>query len=410
MPPANYAVAILVVCLLPLRTISSTMAFLLIIWGIIEFVKRESLNDFLKNVDLRVVAILSFPTLSILVSQMLGRGWNWSEYDGPIRLLLCIPLYYVLKKANYNLTNSLQAPLSASILFVLLIIAVVPQTRDGYTVQLLSTSTRLTLSHIDAIVFGNLVATLTMLLVVFFLRKQSFIKLVTVGVIIFIGIAMVILSQTRSSLLIILTSFSVLYFFTGKLKLYHSPLHLLALSSTLILAYFFIPIIQTRIDQTFHEIYLWFSGINTQTSSGSRISMWLLSWQLFILNPIAGYGDKRFPQSFLDNQDLLQNYGQMAVETIYCCGPHNEFFANLLRAGIWGGVAYITTYALPTFIFCRHLICVNKESVPAKLGLVLTVCFFIGSLTNEMLSLKFIFSFFGIMLTIFLAEIHHEKR
>ncbi len=400
----------MVICLLPYRTISSAIAFILIIWAITLITIKNSFTDFLKRIDPIIVVIFIFPTLAILISQSLGRGWFVSEYDGPIRLMLCIPLYYILRKTPYNLINTLSISLPIAIFFTFLTILLIPQSRDGVNIILFSASTRLTLSHIDAIIFGNILATLVMMQVVLFLKEKLKLIQVFLGCGILTGFAMTIFSQTRSSILILTASLLVLFLIKKQSTLAQKILGILAIAIGLIAIYLYIPFIKGRIDAAIYEIYMWTSGTNTQTSSGARISMWLLSSHLFLLNPISGYGDKNFSPAFLDNQDLIQRFGQMAVETVYCCGPHNEFFANLLRSGFWGGVAYVTTYILPMAIFLRHLICVNKNSTSASLGLIFTMCFFVAGLTNEMLSLKFIFSFYGIMMAIFLAEIHHEKR
>ena len=79
-------------------------------------------------------------------------------------------------------------------------------------------------------------------------------------------------------------------------------------------------------------------------------------------------------------------------------GFHNEMVSNAVRFGVGGLLAAAMLFFVPFALFVRQS---RSESAVqranALLGLVLTICFFISSLSTEVFDLKYMASFYAVM-------------
>ncbi len=343
---------------------------------------------------------LSAPFLALLFAQLIRSDINIKSYDGPIRLIFAIPLFLLIVSRTVNFVNILRWIIPASTI-ILFFYALIHEQIKGLN---LFSGLRLTFQHIDPIIMGNY-ALLLAFFNLFLIRKELLAWRRTLLIIGFIsGATISVLSQSRGGwiaapILTIIWAILNRSLFSKKYLLIS-----LALAGLLpIAAYFYIDLIAYRIDVGLQEIISWFNGTSKETSLGIRLSMWKLSTYLFSLNPLSGYGDKNFDPSFLANQTLLSIGSRGGVDTLYCCGPHNEFFANLLRSGIFGLASYFLIYFLPLVLFIKS-IKYKPEDLAPKLGVCLIVSMLIMGIGNEMLSLKFTYVFYAIILSILLGQ------
>ncbi len=70
------------------------------------------------NLALPLIITMALPVLAILVSQIVRQEWSFKPYDGPSRILLCIPvLFYFLQiKLNFSKIVAFSAPIALLIL------------------------------------------------------------------------------------------------------------------------------------------------------------------------------------------------------------------------------------------------------------------------------------------------------
>lgn len=413
----SFLVFLAIISFLPFKTVSSAISIGLCLFAIIYSLIRSKSNYLdINQYDRLVLLALSAPFLAILISQSLRQDWILNAYDGPIRLFACCALYWYLTHQSTQISLSIPRAAGLAIILVVLTLIFFPQSRDGVAINLenVLAGTRVTLSHIDAIVFGNSVAILSNLCLAGLLLNRKSISLKNSWLLylgLLFGVSLVILSQSRSSWLIFLVGLGVSFAISAKnFSIRSILLYLLGLVLSLYLIYQLIPIVESRVDIAIQEVQQWVTSTNKETSSGTRLSMWGMSFELFLQAPFMGYGDKNFAPEFMQNQYLIDKYSFAAVDTIYCCGPHNEFFANLVRSGVWGGLAYLFIYGIPAYLFILQIKNNKKPSLSSSIGIVFIASFFVGSIFGELLSLKFIYSFFGLILTILLVENKHEQR
>jgi O-antigen ligase len=169
--------------------------------------------------------------------------------------------------------------------------------------------------------------------------------------------------------------------------------------------YFFIDFFHARVNSIYYEISSWMNKTNTETSAGSRLSFWQMSWILFKQNPFCGYGDLGYQSQLLMPQ-IQSAFSQEAISLMRSVGPHNEYLANMVRSGIFGFIAVSLQFFVPGVVFIRGL----KSSIhgvksASAMGLCLVMGMMITSLSQEVLTLKYTNSFYGLMIAALCASV-----
>lgn len=346
--------------------------------------------------DLRLVILcLALPLLAILISQSLRGVWLMRAYDGPSRLMLSIPLlfYFGHKRLDFARLLRLCAPLA-----LLLIIPVVHSHPD----LIAHWGNRFATPFVDPNAFG----TYTLVLAAFCLfslkpalnanpRWQVYLSLVGLTA----GLYLVAGSETRGSWL---TLPVLLLLWLALNRPYLGAKALAGLGSALTLGListlWFSPELSDRLFSSFRELWAWLDGSAPDTSTGQRLTMWRISWELFKHSPWAGYGNSDF-HNYLDVPWIEAISTSIARETFAGHGPHNELLANLLRSGIPGGIATLGLLVIPGHLFWRHR---NLES--SQLGLAFITCLLFCGISIEVLTLKYTNSFYGIVIAGLIAQ------
>ncbi|HEX9182782.1 MAG TPA: O-antigen ligase family protein [Burkholderiales bacterium] len=149
----------------------------------------------------------------------------------------------------------------------------------------------------------------------------------------------------------------------------------------------------------------WVDGSNPVTPAGHRLSIWKLGLQLFAASPLVGYG-----WSNVASQLARPEFATAApAEILYILaegGPHNDLLTLALSHGVFGIAAYAALLFLPMAFFWRRL---RTATGDARLACELGVCYTAGvmvcGLTNEMLSLKYLCSFYGLTVAGLAAQV-----
>ena len=99
-------------------------------------------------------------------------------------------------------------------------------------------------------------------------------------------------------------------------------------------------------------------------------------------------------------------FSREAIAMMAQVGPHNEYFSNMVRSGIFGLIAVLLQFCVPGMVFIRGL----KSSVKAikctsAMGLCLVMGMMISSLSLEVLALKYTSSFYGLMIAALCASV-----
>jgi O-antigen ligase len=161
--------------------------------------------------------------------------------------------------------------------------------------------------------------------------------------------------------------------------------------------------LQARVNSGFTEVFSWLYTQNKDTSAGVRFSMWKITAELLLERPFSGFGDLSY-QSYLSNPIFTEKYSPIVIETIAKAGPHNEYLANLLRSGVWGGVSVLVILVTPLFILSSKLIEKNSFQYSMLQGMGLFICLAITGLSIEIFNLKYTSSFYALIVVMLCSE------
>lgn len=403
---ASYFVAVLIsslIGLMSLRGLTTRGLFLLAIPSIFYF--RQSL-EFCKLLAeqawLKLILITMFlPMFAILTSQLLRSDWLVSAYDGPSRIFISsfLLLYFIYIKINFTRVIGTAAPLTliATLLSVYLHPEVLAQWSGRYAT-----------TFVDPNSFGALTVIFTSfcLFNIDTSLKSSRLWLIYQLFGFFVGLYLIMGSGTRGSWLAlpIILSFW-LYSIHGRINVHFAWIFALTFIVSAIFTYKLFPNVSDRFLSGFYELFNWINHSKLDSSAGIRLSMWKISWQLFLHSPIYGYGDTGF-RVFLNAPWINLDTTQIAKETMTCCGPHNELLANTLRSGIFGAISVFGLFVVPVCFFLKHLNSAKKNvKLAAHLGLVYVVTIAICSLSMEVLNLKYSATLYGLVISGLVGQI-----
>ena len=166
--------------------------------------------------------------------------------------------------------------------------------------------------------------------------------------------------------------------------------------------------VHNRISHTVYEITTWLRDPTIYTSAGSRLSMWVASTQLIIENSM-GYGEISIKE--IAAQHSL-NFGihQHGVKDLINAGPHSDILSKGLSLGIFGIFSYLSLILLPFFTFFKKITS-SSYSIrkAAQMGCIYISGVFVAGLFNETLSLKYLCSFYGLMIACLAADVLRDN-
>jgi len=359
----------------------------------------STLNGIQKNRVFLVLLTLSIGFITILISQLLQHNIRMKPYDAPLRMVLCIPIFLYLLHQPFSTSKTLPYALSLSTVITLVAILFHPEIPQYW-------AGRFATKPADPNAFGAYITLITALIFfsidpkeLFNRKLESSIKLVGFS----IGVYLVAGSGTRGAWLSI--PFLLLAWF-----LYHVRKDIkgtLVISVIIILAclisYHLLDNLQTRVNSGFTEVFSWLYTQNKDTSAGIRFSMWEITNDLFFERPFSGFGDLGY-QSYLNNPILTEKYSPIVIETMAKAGPHNEYLANLLRSGIWGGISVLVILIVPLFILTSKIAKNDSFQYLMLQGMALFICLAITGLSIEIFNLKYTSSFYALIIVMLCSE------
>jgi O-antigen ligase len=367
----------------------------------ITFVQERALF----NITLPIIITLALPIMAILISQLGRHDWVIKSFDGPSRMFFAIPILFlfIYKKVNFSHLIALTA--APALWLIALSVYQHPELRFQEV-------GRFSTPFVRPNAFGTYTAVLTSFCLFHLTSpsKPSKLWFIYQALGLLVGLTLVIGSGTRGSWIALpVITFIWLLFNYRSIRAYLPWLTIL-----IAIAFFFSSstlstYINNRFIGAYQEISNWINHSDTNTSTGIRLSMWKISWQLFLHNPLFGYGNKGYT-AFLNEPWFSSSASHAAKEMLACCGAHNELFANTLRSGITGLVSALLLFVTPFLLFIKHVKHTNTTiATAAQLGLAYIICVAICGISIEVFNLKYLSSFYGLIVAGLSAQIIHER-
>lgn len=358
--------------------------------------------------DRWVIAALALPLIAVCIGQLLRWELYPPNFDAPLRLALCIPIFMALRRGWLASKNPDEPSLT------------VQWTLTMFPIAMLVT---LPFFHFTSSAFGNqkgtyfvdplTFASYTLLFSLLSLAALTHFwndinkphRLLSIlGIV--VGMYMSVTTNSRSGW-INLPFFLLLWTFIllkPKWGLAKSLIPLLGIVVLTGVVLSFKPALIDKFALAVHEIqsYQW-NEMNPDNSVGMRISFYRFAYFYFLQSPIAGWGDLGWMK--LMNSPELMVYASEYARDFAKNGFHNEIVTSTIRSGIWGLIASVLFFAVPVYRALRGL---NVHDHTTKYHsfviLVFIIHLFATGMTTEVTNLVFLCSFIGLGLSTMLSD------
>ncbi len=346
------------------------------------------------------------------LTQILQHKFHLASFDGPSRIVLAALVYLFLKTRPVMFGKALEIGLPGGLLAVFLIIQLYPETSNRW-------NGRFATSFVDPNTLGSQVTILTLLCLfsigLFGTEKPWLLLLKSGGTL--AGIYIAIHAQSRGGWMASMPLVLLwLLLKAGSDEPRNKALSFLPLTLTAVavVAMFMwadnFPVISGRVTTAYDEAGNWLHGQDMDSATGLRLSMWQISLALAQSSPLIGYGETGF-RELLSAHPLNVDSYQKAIDTLVIAGPHSDLLSKLLSMGLIGVLAYAATLAIPFRVFWLQR---RNPSVSIRgsshLGMYFILGLFVCGFANEMLSLKYLCSFFGLMIAGLASDIDKYER
>jgi len=388
--------------------------FILLVLAIYQFlVKTPSSFKIDSRQDGLIIFVFASLFLAVLISQLFRGAIYFSAFDGPSRILMAGIVCLFLKQWNIPYIKILGIAIPLGLIATLIILGLHPEVFWGgrYATYFVDPNTL----GSQAFILG-----LLSLLMIRSLKQESIYLLLLKCIGGAVGLYISIGSGSRGAWLTAPFIFLMMFIFrvgdissapdSKKLKMWlQTCAMILAVFGALVASFYFSEKLSSRVISAYFEVRNWFSGADLEGSAGIRLSMWKFSFQFANESLLFGYGEEKNMLMTLSNSPLNTLENQVAIGTMANTGPHSDILSKLLSAGIISLAAYLLLLAAPFYIFWQYR---NSESsdkkIASRIGLYYIVGVFIAGLSNEQLSLKYLCTFYGLMLATLLAQVLYQ--
>ena len=364
--------------------------------------------------DFFILFIFSGLLLSVLISQIFRGAIHPAAFDGPSRILFAGAVFLFLKNLNISYIKILGVAIPIALICIFTVIILSPL--DPHWMG------RFSMYFVDPNTLGSqtfILGLLSLLMIGWSGKKSTLlIALQVLGGL--LGLYVSIGSGSRGGwltapfilLLILLLRLGDISHSgqSQKQKMWLQTIAVcISISFVFLMGFYFSEKLSTRIISGYFEILHWFSGANLDTSAGTRLSMWKFGFQFANESLLFGYGEEKNMMQVLQNSPLNIAANETAINTMALTGPHSDILSKLLSAGLFGLGAYLGLLLVPFSIFWKQR---NAQDLnvkqAARIGLFYITGILIAGLSNEQLSLKYLCTFYGLMIAVLLAQVLHK--
>ena len=107
-----------------------------------------------------------------------------------------------------------------------------------------------------------------------------------------------------------------------------------------------------RLSEAQYELKLYLSGDDKVSSIGERLDMWKIGSKAFLEHPVSGWSLKELDYYKKD----LADKDVVTKASISFSHLHNQFIDELAKKGIVGGIAILSIFIIPLYLFYRNAV------------------------------------------------------
>jgi O-antigen ligase len=364
------------------------------------------------NYPLDVWILLTFAGLflSIFLSQIFRSAIHFAAFDGPSRILLAGVVFLLLKRLSIPYTKILSIAIPVGLICVFLSVQL---NAGAYWGERYATY------FVDPNTLGSqtfILALLSLLMIGWGGKKSTaLIILLALGGI--LGLYISVGSGSRGGWLTAPFILLLIFFLRlgdisqvdssqKRVMWFQTSIIFISTAIAILMGFYFSNNLSERVIGGYFEVRNWFSGSNLEGSAGIRLSMWKFGMQFANESLLFGYGEEKNMMQVLQNSPLNIAANETAINTMALTGPHSDILSKLLSSGLFGLGAYLSLLLVPFFIFWKYRNSLDFNiKQAARIGLFYIAGIFIAGLSNEQLSLKYLCTFYGLMITVLLAQV-----
>jgi len=360
-------------------------------------------------IDTAILLTFAGLFLSVLLSQVFRGAIHFAAYDGPSRVLIAGIVFLLIRQLNISYIKVLSIAIPVGLICVFLSVQLNPGAYWGE---------RYATYFVDPNTLGSQTFILGLLsfLMIGWGRKKSM-AIVTLQVLGgLLGLYVSVGSASRGGWLTAPFILLVILFLrlgdiaqasqSQKQKMWLQTIAVcVSIFIVFSMGFYFSEKLSTRIISGYFEILNWISGTNLDGAAGIRLSMWKISLQLAMQNLWFGFGEVGIGDLLVGSYlNIPEN--KMAIHDMTVAGPHSDILSKLVSTGLFGLVAYLSLLLVPFSIFWKYHNALDfNVKQAARIGLFYITGVFIAGLSNEQLSLKYLCTFYSLMVAALLAQV-----
>ncbi len=346
--------------------------------------------------------------IATAIQQVISGNFNLNAFDGPSRLLIAGIVFLYLRQKNINYFRIIEIAIPIGLVFL----AISLQLNQKYF-----WGQRWANSFVDPNSLGSQATILSLICILTIdVNSKKIINLLKlIGML--CGLYISIKAESRGGwstipvmivcwLAIQIKEKVVFHSKKNQLNVSLMTLFLLIVGITILVS--MNNVIHNRLLHTIYEIKTWLRDPTIYTSAGSRLSMWVASVELITENWI-GYGEILI-KDIAANHPLSFGIHKNGVADLIQAGPHSDILSKGLSLGILGIFSYLAMIFLPFFTFFSKITASNHNiRKAAQMGCIYISGVFVAGLFNETLSLKYLCSFYGLMIACLAADVLRDN-
>lgn len=394
-------------CYMVIQHWSNVFALLLFLTAVYGcFRTRKTLfRDFTPSCYWICIALAS-PFVGTLLAGLLRGSWMFRELDSPSRFLLAIPVFLYIREKRLDVASIFEYALPLTLLINILAVTVFHLTYHEY-------APRFGTSASDPLIFGDtsLILGFMLLAVVAPQGAEPFYRRALKYGAYAMGLFLSLGSQSRSgwcAFPFLLLAYVILNWGDASKKrvALFFLLHLVFIA----ILFYLVPSLHARLLNWVYETSSYVNQTNLDTSEGLRLVIWKIALVLFQAHPWLGYGDSHNFYPFLTQSNITSFASPAAIDTLHCCGPHNELLGNMLYTGVFGIIRVVLLFCVPFYIFVRYCQRALPISAAARMGLMYVLGLACTSVTIEVFTLKYSATFYAVMIAALVGSVLVKTR